>query len=306
MENTTTMRFKDQTPKWFVAIGSESMGPMTAAEVYQKVEQGELTWVHYIWTPGAKDWKRICDEETFKAAMPAPPKQEIKEQVAEQVRPEVRKVKSRPVAPPPPEDDKPWFIYQEHTQYGPFQIEEILRQLEVGSITTRTHVWQEGRTGWERLERVEEFQAALRPKVAAPPPPPDEDSGELELQTKTSTRKVQPPPKPSAAERRAEKREAPRAPLMAKIFLTNEDTVITGLCRDISIGGMQILTDRIPGAVGTKIKLNVIPSDTPKVKPFVAKGVIVRVLEDGRGFSFRFEKLEARTRGAIESYIEEL
>ena len=47
---------------------------------------------------------------------------------------------------------------------------------------------------------------------------------------------------------------------------------------------MQALTDRVPGAVGTTLRLNVSPSDAKTVKGFVAEGEIVRVLEDGRGF----------------------
>jgi hypothetical protein len=40
------------------------------------------------------------------------------------------------------------------------------------------------------------------------------------------------------------------------------------------------------------------------LNPFVAEGVIVRVLEDGRGFSFRFEGLSRESQEAIERYID--
>jgi hypothetical protein len=75
---------------------------------------------------------------------------------------------------------------------------------------------------------------------------------------------------------------------------------------------MQVLTDRLPGKVGAKIRLNVSSiSDEKasktqkarKIDSFVAEGVIVRILEDKRGFSFRFDKLSSAAKRSIEQYI---
>jgi hypothetical protein len=101
----------------------------------------------------------------------------------------------------------------------------------------------------------------------------------------------------------AEQREHPRKPLVARITMANEDSVIVGVCRDISVGGMQVLTDRIPGVSGNRIKINVSPTGSSSFEPFVAEGVIVRILEDGRGFSFRFERINDQARRAIEGYV---
>jgi hypothetical protein len=97
--------------------------------------------------------------------------------------------------------------------------------------------------------------------------------------------------------------------MLARILLSNDREVAVAVCRDISIGGMQVLTDKIPGEVGSRIKLNVSPSKDekgkkPEFKAFVAEGTIVRVLEDGRGFSFRFSRLTESARRSIESYVE--
>jgi c-di-GMP-binding flagellar brake protein YcgR len=86
-----------------------------------------------------------------------------------------------------------------------------------------------------------------------------------------------------------------------------DSAVSTGICRDVSIGGMQVLTERTPGPVGTKIRLNVSPSVAQDAQalfdPFVATGSVVRVLEDGKGFSFRFDSLSDDARNSIEKYI---
>jgi hypothetical protein len=72
---------------------------------------------------------------------------------------------------------------------------------------------------------------------------------------------------------------------------------------------MQVLCDMAP-ETGSTISLNVQPTEDSgsaqpggKIDPFAAKGVVVRVLEDGRGFSFRFEDLSDTARTAIQSYI---
>ena len=85
--------------------------------------------------------------------------------------------------------------------------------------------------------------------------------------------------------------------------MTNESELVTGMCRDISIGGMQVLTDEVPGEVGTKIRLHVEPPKDSGLKAFVAEGTVVRILEDRRGFSFRFSKLSDEAKKSIESYI---
>jgi c-di-GMP-binding flagellar brake protein YcgR len=91
---------------------------------------------------------------------------------------------------------------------------------------------------------------------------------------------------------------------VARLFLSNDKEVVVAVCRDVSIGGMQVLTDHVPGEVGTVLKLNVSPAqDSKAVKGFVAEGEIVRVLEDGRGFSFRFTRLSEDARKAIGAYV---
>ena len=90
---------------------------------------------------------------------------------------------------------------------------------------------------------------------------------------------------------------------MAQVYVTNQAELATGICRDISVGGMQLLTDKIPGAVGSSIHLNVTPPKDSGLKPFVAEGLIVRILEDQRGFAFRFTQISNEAKQSIESYI---
>ena len=87
----------------------------------------------------------------------------------------------------------------------------------------------------------------------------------------------------------------------ASIFVQQQNQVFEGICRDLSIGGMQVLLDGFPGKVAQNISINVHPDNSDH--HFVASGEIVRILEGNQGFSFRFINLNSEAMDAIRSYI---
>jgi hypothetical protein len=288
MENTGKILFEDQTSQWFIALGKSWIGPLTASDVYAKVVSQEVSWAHYVWRKGQKNWQRICDTPPFEAAVPHQPSKAVQTEVAEHS----RKVEVKKAAPPaPPQEDdvdqKVWYLYFNETQFGPFSFSEVEENIASGKINARVFAWRDGMAGWERLEKVAAFQKKLKGAVPV----------------------VRPALARSETVKKIDKRGTPRKPMLARIFLSNDREIAVAVCRDISIGGMQVLTDKIPGEVGSRIKLNVSPAKDEKgkkteFKAFVAEGTIVRMLEDGRGFSFRFSRLTDTARRSIESYIE--
>lgn len=290
MENTPRVLFEDDKPQWYIASGDHWVGPLMASDVYAKVVAGEINWAHFVWKPGQSEWKRICDVKTFQTAVPMLPPKAVQTEVKKAAKPTVKVAARKP--PPAPKDEDPltlegnlqtWFLHYDQTQFGPFSEEEVARFLRVGRVTRAAYAWKEGMETWARIESLPQFSAAV------------EASKKFKI------------PGGSA---KSEKRESMRRPLVAKVLLSNDQSVITGICRDISVGGMQVLTDRVPGPVGTRVKLNVSPSGAVSnftnrhIEPFVAEGVIVRILEDGRGFSFRFEKITENAKRSIDAYIQ--
>jgi len=270
MENSSHLLFGDDASEWYVALGERWIGPMKASEIYERIQTNQLSWAHFVWKKGQSEWKRICDTKAFQAAGPHQPAKAVQKEVQKTV---VSHSKPAPQVEAVPQ--KIWFLYVNDAQTGPFSVVEVKHLLTTERITLQTHAWTQGMKGWERVGQIEQFQVAGA--------------------------------KPSAKQTAlADKRQAPRRPLIAKIMMTDEQSVIVGVCRDISIGGLQVLTDRVPGKMGTRLKMNISTSSnesgTP-IEPFVAEGVIVRLLEDGRGFSFRFEKLSERAKHSIETYF---
>ena len=63
-----------------------------------------------------------------------------------------------------------WFyVDKDRQQRGPVSVDELKRLLSAGEINKRTHLWQEGRAEWSRLE---ELAGTLGIKLSAPPPTP--------------------------------------------------------------------------------------------------------------------------------------
>jgi hypothetical protein len=302
MENTGQVLFQDDSPRWFIAVGAEWSGPLTASDIYERVLLHEITWAHYVWRKGLAGWSRLCDLEEFKLAVPgtpmsAPPAKVPQMADAVQRAAQLAKSQAGPPVPPVPRSEpaREWYLFYNDAQFGPFSEEEVMRLLRSGRINARVHAWTAGMAAWSRLMKVPSFQAVVEELTAA------HQGGPVAAPVESALRE-------SVVR---EQRKSPRAPMTARLLMSDNREVFEALCRDVSTGGMQVLTSWMPGRVGMHLRLNITPGieagakerKSSPLKPFVAEGVVVRLLEDGRGFSFRFEKLSPEARGAIEEYI---
>lgn len=270
MENTLTLLLQDTKKAWYLVINSRPVGPLTAKEVVDKMKGGEIGVASHVWKEGFENWTRIYDVKEFECLLPAAPSHSFVEEIQ----------KSMKSAPPPisqkqKEELRAWFVYVDDTQYGPFSDPEVESMIEAGRITASTYMWKKGFPDWQLASTIDRW------------------AGEIASGTMAHA---------LAEQVNKDKRSTPRKPFEAKILLTDGKEVGWALCRDISIGGMQMLAERSPGAVGTKLKLN-ITSMGMSVPGFACEGTVVRVLEDGRGFSFRFTSLPEDAKLAIEKYI---
>jgi hypothetical protein len=273
MENTLSLLLQDIALKWYIVVNSRPIGPLSAKEIVQRVQSKELSLADHIWREGSAGWSRLYEVTDFRSLLPAEPEATIIAEIQ----------KSTQVAPPPlspkqKEELRTWYVHLDETNYGPISDREVQSLIEAGRIGASTYVWQKGFEDWQQAVSVPAWSKYLASgNVAA----------DLAKSVKVAAVK--------------DKRSAPRKPFEAKILLTDGKEIGWAICRDISIGGMQVLMDHAPAPVGTSLKLNV--STHGKVPGFTCEGTIVRHLEDGRGFSFRFINLSADAKTAIEKYI---
>jgi hypothetical protein len=309
MENTGGVLFEQEaSAEWYLAQGEGWVGPLTAGEIYEQIRAGTLSWAHFAWRNGQADWMRLSDIPIFQVALPSKPQVNLGARIAaegvnDRAKPEVRKASLGRMGGEPPfaREERYWFLHYNDAQFGPFSFEEVCRFLRIGKIHGRVYAWKDGMVAWEKLEKLVAFAEAIAEGVSARSRIQAERPGSAPDSTGFVDRRKTP--------RVQELRQAPRYPLVARVLWVGEeaDQIATGVCRDVSVGGMQILTDGVLAPLGSRIRLNVSPEpdqEKPKFKPFVASGQIVRILEDGRGFCFRFDRLRGDARRAIEEYVQ--
>ncbi len=177
-----------------------------------------------------------------------------------------------------------WFVVKNGTQFGPIVVSELKTMISAGQVVSTTLLWSEGMNEWKPLSAI----PALSSVPALPAIPQEAKAPAM------------PPSLAAAPPAFEDHRGASRRPVHARLIVSNDKTVNVASCHDMSEGGMQVLCEEIPGPIGARIKLNVSPESG---ESFVAKGVIVRIREDRRGYSFRFDELTDGARRAISGAV---
>ncbi len=256
MESTDSDRKKSPSTQWFIVNNETLIGPLEESELVQLAQKGEISPVSFAWRKSLEKWTPLYEIQEFQSLLPSKPSPALLEEA-----------KKRSIKPPKKTNirKREWFVYTDHTQYGPFSEDELAL---VNGISAKSFVWKSGMKNWESIQDIPSLILNFA------------NSSEISESN--------------------EKRNMPRHPFHAKILFINNTETGWGLCRDISIGGVQLLIDNPLVSVGDKLKLNI--SAEGYIPAFTCSGEVVRMLENHRGFSFRFEGLPETAQKAIEKY----
>jgi len=258
--------------KWYYVLGGERKGPVEFSAVVDLYQNGSINDEDFVWKKGLENWIKIKDTPEFSDIGG----EEVVAEPEEETIPE-------PIMPEPIQfdlgslDKDAKLIYiktgsdrgKAEVEYGPFSVSILTKLFDEHRVNAKTFVFAKGMEDWMILSEVGGFE-----EVFSTLPPEIKES---------------------------DKRTSKRKPLIARMFIQNNQEVYEGICRDVSIGGMQVLVDHFPGDIGENISINVHPENSDY--HFVAAGNIVRLLEGGQGFSFRFSDLTDESKTSIESYI---
>ena len=257
--------------QWYYVEAGERKGPVELEALKDLISSGALGDEDYVWTKGFENWVQLQEVEEL---------QVIEEVVEETLEPEVHSEGSSVSSDSLRlqeylSDENSVFIKigadrgAEEVEYGPYSLEIIKKLYTQNRINAKTYIFVRGMQDWTMIADLEDFS-----EIFEGTPPPIEDS-----------------------ERRASKRK----PFVARMYIENQKQVFVGVCRDISVGGMQVLVEQVPAKIGDSISINVHPENTEH--HFVAGGTVVRLLDGGQGFSFRFTDLGEDAKEAIQSYL---
>ena len=253
---------------WYYVQKGNRQGPVDQDVILTMISKQELTSSDFVWKKGFDNWKKIKEVTELQSA------------------PEVQTFPSAPVM----NDEKKEFSFTNMNEaepcifirigndresassdYGPFSLKQLKQLYKENRINGKTFIFTTGMKEWKVMGDLPEYQDIFQ---ELPPPIKDTD-----------------------------RRTAARKPFIARLFVQNNKKLFEGICRDISIGGMQVLVNDFKGLAGDKISINVHPENSEY--HFTAAGLVVRVLEGNSGFSFRFQELNDEAKRSIEKYIQE-
>lgn len=266
---------------WYYVQGSERVGPVDKDKLSQLFSNGELNEDSYVWKKGFDNWKFLKDVDELNDIMNPPTTQSEEVEDFEQETDPFMQIPQMNKS-----DSFDWNSISEQdavislkigvdrggheTEYGPFTIDQLRKALNENRINEKTFIFTPGLDDWVFFGDTPIYE-----KITGALPPAIEDH-----------------------ERRVNKRR----PFIARLFFHDNEQVYEGVCRDISVGGLQLLVSDCPVQVGDEVNLNVHPDNSDY--HFVAKGKVVRTLDGERGFSLRFENLNEEAVSSIHQYIE--
>jgi len=250
---------------WYYVIGNDRKGPVDESKIKDLLAEGQINQESYVWRKGFEGWKKVKEVEDLKKLSSPPPMEPL---------------------PPLMDGNSESFNWNSYNksekiftikigpdrglpeqEYGPYTHDVVQKLVDDKRINGKTLIFAPGMEKWNFLAdtpfiKMEEFPGTIEPE---------------------------------------ERRKYQRRPFTARLLFHDSSRVFEGICRDISVGGLQILVAGYPGKKGDMIQLNVHPSN--QRASFTAKGKIVRLLEGGTGFSIRFESLGKDAEKSISDYL---
>lgn len=270
---------------WYYVENNERVGPISEETLEELVRNGNLGEDSFVWKKGFDDWKKIKDvsELTYCFHLGSPTESE------EDETPSMPEIVPEEASTESPEEEKiDWdsipsdqniFSIKvgldrnggEEAEYGPFSLDVLKKLYEEHRINEKTLIFMPGMINWTFLADLPIY----RRLTSNLPPVIDEKDRRVSI----------------------------RKPFVAKMIFHDNSKVYEGVCRDISVGGLQILVSDFPGRAGDEITINVHPDNSEY--SFVATGKIVRTLGGNKGFSVRFLQLSEEAQSAINSYLDQ-
>lgn len=277
--------------QWYYVKGRERIGPVEEDEIISLIKDQELTKDSFVWKKGFQDWQKIqevdelsvhfeSDASNFESEESLPQTDALSSSIEE-----IEKINSS-------SDDVPkrkefdWSLVDRdvikfhikvgldrgslsETEYGPYSLNQLIRAYQENRINHKTYIFCEGLDNWMFIADIPVYESLFN---QLPPSIEEED-----------------------------RRNNVRRPFVARLLFHNGQQVYEGVCRDVSVGGLQVLVANAPCKVGDSIKLNVHPDNSNY--HFTAEGVIVRSLGGNQGFSMRFQSLSEDAKQTIENYV---
>lgn len=137
--------------KYIIAKEGKECGPFAKADILEKIQNHEHTWLDYVYDESKKDWVLLIEHadfseafnKTFKKSMP-----EVNKNTAANISEAnmIEKLKERA-----------WYVLKDGQNYGPFSKLELVQMLQTRTLFEHDFVWHASFEAWRRLAEVRDF-----------------------------------------------------------------------------------------------------------------------------------------------------
>lgn len=258
---------------WYYVQKGNRHGPVAREVVESMISEQDLSPEDFVWKKGFENWKKIKEVTELKASPVTPPEPDAPHLPPQDDGPQAKEIHLQDLSA----EERVIYIRIGNDRggsandYGPFSLKQLKQLFKENRVNAKTLLFVPGMKEWTLLADLPEYQEIFE---EVPP-----------------------------VIKEADRRTAERKPFIARLFIQNNKRFFEGICRDISVGGMQVLLDNFQGKAGDKIAINVHPENSDY--HFTASGVVVRLLEGNSGFSFRFQGLNDEAKRSIEKYLQD-
>ena len=149
--------------EYFVSHADQQHGPFTIDQIVQKVKDGELTVVDYIYDDQKNDWVSLMEHDELKiklqSAKPsAPPSVHNKEEI--ETLEEVKHIQSGPSEESHSNDNitSEWYVLKGENKFGPFAYTEVIKMLQQKLVFEFDFAWKPGMENWQRVAEIAAFK----------------------------------------------------------------------------------------------------------------------------------------------------
>lgn len=158
-----------------------------------------------------------------------------------------------------------WYLQSQGAEFGPFSFMELGQILNSGKLSGKIYVWKEGLVNWMEVGSIEQVLADL---------PQAERT------------------KSFVIERGANKRLYIRSAIVATVSVKLDGEIHTGLCLDISEGGVQVGKWTARVKLGSSYSIIITPLGLTGIAPFTAEAVVSWTDEKLELTGFRFNSFK--------------
>ena len=266
---------------WYYVENNERVGPITEESFIELINEKSITLDTYVWKKGLDNWVQAknldeltlifegdsnfsVDNSASEFNNEALEESSVLEEEKEQIHFDWDSVDH---------DDQIFIIKigedrgSDEREYGPYSIKMIFKLLEQKRVNFLTQIFAPGMSEWMLLGEIEVFKDKLQ-----------------------------------GQEQTVERRKSKRCPISARVFMLDGEGFFQGVCRDISIGGAQVLVANFTGKIGDQVRVNMHFEDGSFA--FTASGKVTRILDNVGGFAMRYVELSSQAISMINSYIE--